>query len=124
MDHNKQLQCRTVGYSATKAVRLGDALADLMADCDRQHRSHAGQLPQLWADLLPAELAGHTRLNGLSQGCLTIEVDSPAYLYELRLCAGQLVRRLSEICPAAGIRNLKLVIAPAPYASAEKKQLL
>ena len=70
------------------------------------------KLVELWAELVPAELAAHTRLAGLSRGVLHVEVDSPAHLYELdRLlrCGlqGQIITRHSG--PA--MRKIQLRVA-------------
>jgi hypothetical protein len=42
-----------------------------------------GQLAEIWGELVPEELAIHTRLMGLTRGVLRVAVDSSGRLYEL-----------------------------------------
>jgi Dna[CI] antecedent, DciA len=42
-----------------------------------------GELAAIWGELVPGELAAHTRLEGLSRGVLRVSVDSSGRLYEL-----------------------------------------
>lgn len=54
-----------------------------------------GGVGRLWEELLPAELAGHTRLESLRRGVLKVAVDSSSRLYELdRLLRGGLEQEL------------------------------
>jgi hypothetical protein len=89
---------------------LGVLMADGQAGLVRRYEL-AQRLRLLLCQLLPAELAQHCRMVGLSGGVLTIEVESPAYLYELRISSHQLFRHLRRGCPAAGLRTLRIVLA-------------
>jgi len=42
-----------------------------------------GKLAEIWLELVPSELAEHTRLMGLTRGVLRVAVDSSGRLYEL-----------------------------------------
>ena len=42
-----------------------------------------GDLASLWSELIPDELAEHTKLVGLNRGVLRVNVDDSARLYEL-----------------------------------------
>ena len=90
---------------------LGDALAGLMAPGPAglsQRYETADRLRLLWTQLLPSELAQHSRVTDLSQGLLTVEADSPSYMYEIRISSSQLVGFLRQGCPAAKIRAIKV----------------
>ena len=93
-----------------EAVRLGDAAEVFMEERAGPARRSSGSLEQAWAALVPGGLAGHCRLDGLRAGRLRVLVDSPAHLYELRLCSKELVARLRGLCPEARIREIRLAI--------------
>ncbi len=42
-----------------------------------------GELAEIWGELVPEELAAHTRLAGLTRGVLRVVVGSSGRLYEL-----------------------------------------
>ena len=68
-----------------------------------------GAVVQVWAELVPAELAGQTRLEGLSRGTLSVSVTSSAALYELdRRLRGGLERQLVVRHRGAALRRVKL----------------
>jgi predicted nucleic acid-binding Zn ribbon protein len=77
-----------------------------------QRYEAANQIYLLWAQLLPPELAQHCRVVDLSGGLLTVEADSPSYMYELRISSHQLVGYLRQGCPAAKVRAIKITLAP------------
>jgi len=93
---------------------LGDALVNIMEQKHTgiaQRYEAANRVAETWAQLLPAELAQHCRVVDLSAGCLTVEADSPSYLYELRISSPQLVEHLRRGCPAAKVRAIKVVLS-------------
>jgi len=94
---------------------LADALAVVMdaprAGLSRRYEA-ASRLGELWVQLLPPELAQHCRVADLSAGLLTIEADSPSYVYELRISSHQLLGYLRQGCPAAKLRAIRIMLAP------------
>ncbi|MFH1371140.1 MAG: DUF721 domain-containing protein [Planctomycetota bacterium] len=92
---------------------LADALANMMGAGHAgiaQRCEAAGRIAEAWEQLLPAGLAEHCRVIDLSAGCLTVEADSPSYLYELRISSHQIVEHLRGACPAAKVRAIKIVL--------------
>jgi predicted nucleic acid-binding Zn ribbon protein len=93
---------------------LADALAEVMeaprAGLSQRYEA-ASQLCLLWAQLLPPVLAQHCRVVDLSAGMLTIEADSPSYMYELRISSHQILEHLRENCPAVKVRAIKVMLA-------------
>ncbi|MGH3303738.1 MAG: DUF721 domain-containing protein, partial [Streptosporangiaceae bacterium] len=49
-----------------------------------------------WAEIVGADLAGHTRPERLADGELTVAADSTAWATQVRLLAAQLVLRLNQ----------------------------
>lgn len=66
-------------------------------------------LAELWAELVPAQLAAHTRLESLSRGVLRVVVDSAGRHYELdRLLREGLQRELTRRHKGAALRQVKV----------------
>lgn len=70
-----------------------------------------GALTELWGELLPQELAAHTRLEGLSRGVLRVSVDSSGRLYELdRLLRGGVFDELISRHKGKALRRVELKV--------------
>ncbi len=70
-------------------------------------------ITELWDRLLPAGLAGHTRLESLQRGVLKVTVDSSARLYELdRLLRCGLRQRLVMEHKGPALRRVQLRVGP------------
>ncbi len=74
-----------------------------------------GKLAEIWQDVVPPELAGHTSLETFRRGVLTVTVDSSSHLFMLRtLLDGGLKREIQSRFSGA-INRIKLL----PGASAD-----
>lgn len=62
----------------------------------------------MWDELVPESLAGHCRLAGIGRGQLQIEVESGSYMFQMQAFSSQLLERLRQRCPGAGIEKIKL----------------
>ena len=93
---------------------LADVLVNLMqagqAGVAKRYEA-ASWLSEAWVRILPPELAEHCRIIDLSGSCLTVEADSPSYLYELRISSHQLVEHLRRNCPAVKVKTIKVVLS-------------
>jgi len=66
-------------------------------------------LAELWAELVPDQLAAHTKLESLSRGVLRVVVDSAGRHYELdRLLREGLARELTKRHKGAALRQVKV----------------
>lgn len=71
-----------------------------------------GKLTEIWGELVPPELASHTRLEGLSRGVLRVSVDSSGRLYELdRLLRGGVLDELVTRHKGKALRRVELKVA-------------
>jgi predicted nucleic acid-binding Zn ribbon protein len=61
-----------------------------------------------WAQIVGPELAAHTAPDGLVGGELTISADSTAWATQVRLLAGQLVRRLNTELGDGVVQKVKV----------------
>ncbi|MBN2456741.1 MAG: DUF721 domain-containing protein [Sedimentisphaerales bacterium] len=86
--------------------QLGDAIAKLMAG-DLQSKCEKFEVvAESWDELVPPEVRGHCRIAGISSGQVRIAVDSPAYLYQMRLVSSELLPMLQQLCPMARFRKI------------------
>jgi len=90
-------------------LQLGQALSVYMEQRVLPKYQKYGGVFDAWQQLLPDELAKHCRIDAIKAGQLTVAVDSPAYMHELRLCSGELLEQLQQFCPKARIRKIKLL---------------
>jgi predicted nucleic acid-binding Zn ribbon protein len=97
----------------SQAAPISEALAKFMepGPSGLTKRYETGsQISALWTQLLPEVMAQHCRIIDLSQGTLTVEADSPSFLYEMRISSQQLVNFLRQGCPSAKIREIKVIL--------------
>ncbi len=97
-----------------QTISLGQALQELMntrqGDFAQRYET-ASRLTLLWMQLLPPALVQHCRIVDLSQGLLTVEVDSPSYMYELRVSSHELLQHLRQGCPSAKLKSIRFALA-------------
>ncbi len=71
-----------------------------------------GDLAAIWGELVPEELAAHSRLVGLTRGVLRVSVDSSGRLYELdRLLRSGVFDELVSRHRGKAIRRVDLKVA-------------
>ncbi len=60
-----------------------------------------------WADLAGEETAAHSSPVGIEEGVLTVSCDSTAWATQLRLMRSQILTRISQRFPDAGIDSVR-----------------
>ena len=60
-----------------------------------------------WNELVGEETAGHSAPLGIEDGVLTVSCDSTAWATQLRLMRSQIITRIVERFPAAGIESIR-----------------
>ena len=108
------MDARTQFRRRSEPTPLAEALAEVMEPRRTgitQRYEAASRLSEVWAQLLPEEMARRCRIVDLAAGLLTVVVDSPSYMYELRISSNQLVEHLRRECPEAKLRAMKIVLA-------------
>ncbi len=89
-------------------LTLGFMKKQFQRDVARPYKQ-LGALVQLWGELVPGELAEHTRLEAVRRGVLQVVVDSSARLYQLdRELRGGLARKLIRDPRGGGVHRIKL----------------
>ncbi len=92
------------------AVKLSDLVDELMDKQFGPQQLRLARIAGQWERLLPAELASHCRITGLSAGRLTVQTDLPVYRHELQMCGTELLNQLQLNCPREKIKEIKFVL--------------
>lgn len=75
----------------------------------RDHRTgDPGALQRAWQDILEKSELKHTKLVGPRNGNLLVSVDSPAWLYHLRMRKAKILKKLREKMPEIKEITLKV----------------
>lgn len=113
MDRDRRLtygtNCHRQNISG-QAVKLADSLAEVMETRIAPLQRRFGSVAETWKRLLPAELSAHSRPTAIGSGQLTVQVDSPSYMYHLQICRSDILRELQRQCPHAGIKHIEFVV--------------
>jgi hypothetical protein len=90
---------------------LGRLLGNIMASRVEPQYNMVSSVSAAWEKIAPAELTGRCRITGLDNGVLTVEVDSPACMYQLRLHTADLIKKLRSRCPRAAVQKIRSVVS-------------
>ena len=89
-------------------LSLGFLKKQFKQEVERPYKQ-LGDLAAIWEQLVPVELARHTRLDSLSRGVLRVSVGTSSHLYKLdRLLRSGLERELISQNTGKAIRRVQL----------------
>jgi predicted nucleic acid-binding Zn ribbon protein len=100
--------------------RLSAAIEGLISARGWRESAVSGSVSGRWAQIVGADLADHTRPDGLADGELTVTADSTAWATQVRLLAAQLVRRLNADLGEGTVQRVR-VRGPASAAGPARK---
>jgi predicted nucleic acid-binding Zn ribbon protein len=89
-------------------LSLATAVAGLIGDQGWALKAATGSVFGRWAEIVGPDLAAHTKPETLADGELVVTADSTAWATQLRLLAGQLVRRLNVELGDGAVRRVKV----------------
>jgi len=94
-----------------RAAKLGEFLGkEFERTCSKPYR-RLGKLAEIWQDIVPNDLLGHTALISFQRGILTVAVDSSSNLYKLdRLLAERLLAELRDRFKSTALRRVKTIV--------------
>ncbi len=69
----------------------------------------SAKIVDAWQELLPDEMMEHCSISKIKNGVIEVEVDSGAFMHEMRLMSSELVEHLRDICGRGKIKKIKLV---------------
>lgn len=93
---------------------LGAVLSAAAEDMGWSSELEQARLISDWPELVGATTAPHTRVIELRNGTLIVQCDSTAWATELRRMRAQVLTRIIELYPEAGIRDLRFLAPGAP----------
>ncbi len=88
---------------------LGSAISGLVAETGWELAVATGSVFGRWAQIVGPDLAAHTKPAGLTDGELTVTADSTAWATQVRLLAGELVRRLNSELGDGSVHHVKVL---------------
>ena len=100
--------------------RLRAAIEGLIDARGWQEATVSGSVSGRWAQIVGADLAAHTRPDGLADGELTVTADSTAWATQVRLLAAELMRRINADLGEGAVQRVK-VRGPASAAGPARK---
>jgi predicted nucleic acid-binding Zn ribbon protein len=87
---------------------LGEAIRKLLAERGWQQQAAVGSAIGRWPEIVGPELAAHAKPEGFADGELVVIADSTAWATQLRLLAGQLVKRLNAELGDGTVKRVKV----------------
>lgn len=66
------------------------------------------KVERIWQNLLNQQELQHTKLFGIKGGVLCVYVDSPAWLYQMKIRQSKIIEQLKDEIP--GIKNIRFQI--------------
>ncbi len=90
--------------------RLGDTLAELMTSSLQPKHEMFEAVAKFWDEVVPAEVKEHCRITSISNGRIRVAVDSPTYLYQIRLSSAGLLATLRDQGPSARFKKIDCFI--------------
>lgn len=91
-------------------VKLAEPLQTLMDYRIAPAADKFGAVAQYWRQNIPEDLQKHCRIKNLGNGKLKVAVDSPVYLYQMKMMSASLLRELKASCPKAKIKYINFVV--------------
>jgi hypothetical protein len=101
--------CAVKQFAAHPASPLGPDMVSFFKQSVQKRQTKLGKIAECWGLLIPEMIGEHCSLESFTRGHLTVLVDSPSHLYELKqlLLAG-LQDQLLLACKRAGLRKITL----------------
>lgn len=93
---------------------LGDTLTSLSSQLGWSGPLSQHELIASWGDIVGADTARHSEPIGIEGGLLRVRCESTAWATQLRLMRNDLVSRINEMYPAAGVETIRFQGPDAP----------
>ncbi len=93
---------------------IGDVLINWVKQAGWEPELAREDLVRQWDEVAGAETAAHTRPVALERGILTVQCDSTAWAKQLRMMRAQIVTRIEERYPQAGVEDVRFVGPDVP----------
>ena len=78
---------------------IKDIVYQVIKNAETRKEYASGDLEKTWEQLLEKKELEHTKILGVKEDRLWVEVDSPAWLYQMNLRRGRILKGLSKEIP-------------------------
>lgn len=95
-------------------LALGEAVESLTEQLGWASQLDRSELLASWAEIAGAEIAAHSHPVGIHEGILTVRCGSTAWATQLRMMREQVLSRIAERFPEAGIDAVRFQGPDAP----------
>ena len=75
---------------------IKDIVQSVIANLDKGHPSDENKIEGIWRNVLNEKEKKHTALVGIKDGILSVAVDTPAWLYQMKIKKGRILRKFQE----------------------------
>ncbi len=84
---------------------IKDIVNTVIGNIASQNPDEHNKTERIWKNLLNEKELKHTRIIGIKEETLFVCVDSPAWLYQMRIRQGKLLKQLKEDIP--GVKHIR-----------------
>lgn len=91
--------------------RMDSVLADVLDEAGVRDQVERVRVLELWPEIVGAQVARVTRAKSVDEATLIVEVRSSAWLMELNMLKGDIVRRANERLSDTSIEKVVFVMA-------------
>jgi len=84
---------------------IRDIVKTVIGNMAQQNPDAYNKTERIWENLIDAKERKHTRVMGLKEEVLFVHVDSPAWMYHMRVKQGSLLKKLKDEVP--GIKQIR-----------------
>ena len=78
---------------------IKDIVYKVIGDMAEKNPDVHNKTERIWQNLLNKQEIKHTKLIGINNGTLAVYVDSPAWLYQMRIRQTKILKQLKEEVP-------------------------
>ena len=87
---------------------IKNIITKVVGDLAQKNPEKHNKIDRIWKNLLNKQELKHTKLTGIHQGTLTVVVDSPAWLYQMKIRQNKIVKQMKEEVP--GVQHIRFKI--------------
>jgi len=73
---------------------MKDIITDVIGKLSQRQSFNNDKIQRLWCNILNTQEVQHTQLMGIKEGILSVNVDSPAWLYQMNIKRSKILERL------------------------------
>ena len=78
---------------------IKDIVNTVIGNIAQQRPDEHNKAERIWKNVLTEKESKHTKIEGLKDGCLFVYVDSPVWLYQMRIRQTKVLKQLKEEMP-------------------------